>query len=145
MTALVCLVLNRPLRLGTDLTRVWCCYEFAWWLKHKGEGSIELVPLRMYSTILRLFLKIIPLTAALVNALLFLMFGFWVVFGRWFLQYERDSQARQRENYITLLVFLACCCFPMFVIVAALILVPARRERRRVARQSTGGRSRRRD
>ena len=89
----------------------------------------------MYSTILRLALKGVPPLAAVMNALLGLFFGFWVVFGRWFLQYERDSQARQRENYITMLVFLACCCFLIFVIVAALILVPARRERRRVARQ----------
>ena len=95
MTALVCLVLNRPLRFGTDLTRVWCCYEFAWWLKHKGEGSIALVPLRMYSTILRLALKIMPPLAAVMNALLGLFFGFWVVFGRWFRgHHERASQAR---------------------------------------------------
>ena len=63
----------RSLRLGTDLTRVWCCYELAWWLKHKGEGSISLVPLRMYSTILRIALKIIPLAAAVLNALLGLL------------------------------------------------------------------------
>ena len=135
MTALVCLVLNWPLRLGTDLTRVWCCYEFAWWLKHKGEGSIALVPLRMYSTILRLTLKGFPPLAAGMNALLYLGFGWLVFVGREALQYEHLTQARQREEYYSVLVILACCCFPIFVIVAALILVPARRERRRVARQ----------
>ena len=135
MTALVCLALNRPLRLGTDLTRVWCCYEFAWWLKHKGEDSIALVPLLMYSNILRLAFKIVPPLAAVMNALLGLLFGFMVVFGRSFLWYEHFTQERQRKDYINSLAFLACCCFLIFVIVAALVLVPARRERRRVARQ----------
>ena len=123
------------MRLGTDLTRVWCCYEFAWWLKHKGEGSIALVPLRMYSTILRLVLMVAPPAVAVVNALLGLLFGFVAVFGRAILRYKYSTQTRQREDFITVLVFFACCCFLIFVIVAALILVPARRERRRVARQ----------
>ena len=111
MTALVCLVLNWPLRLGTDLTRVWCCYEFAWWLKHKGEGSIALVPLRMYSTILRLALKGFPPLAAVMNALLGLAFGFVVDFGRAALQHEHLNQARQREDYVNSMAFIVCCCF----------------------------------
>ena len=89
----------------------------------------------MYSTILRLALKIIPPAAAVMNALLGLFFGFAVVFGRSSLWYEHNTQKRQREDYMIMLVFFACCCFLIFVIVAALILVPARRERRRVARQ----------
>ena len=90
----------------------------------------------MYSTILRLALKIMPPLAAVMNALLGLFFGFWVVFGRWFRgHHERASQARQREDYVNSMAFIVCCCFLIFVIVAALILVPARRERRRVARQ----------
>ena len=63
------------MRLGTDLTRVWCCYEFAWWLKHKGEGSIAFVPLVMYSAILRLVLKGVPLFAAVLTALLYPLAG----------------------------------------------------------------------
>ena len=129
----VSLELNRPLRLGPDLTRVWCCYEFAWWLKHKGENSIALVPLRMYSAILRLGVKVIPAATAVANTLLGLFFGTWVVFGRWFLQHS--TQAQKSESFIIALLPLACCCFLIFVICAALILVPARRERRRVARQ----------
>ena len=70
-----------------------------------------------------------------MNALLGLLFGLTVVFGRSILWYEHFTQERQRKFYILCLVFFACCCFLIFVIVAALVLVPARRERRRVARQ----------
>ena len=76
-----------------------------------------------------------PPAVAVVNALLGLLFGFVAVFGRAILRYKYSTQTRQREDFITVLVFFACCCFLIFVIVAALILVPARRERRRVARQ----------
>ena len=126
------------------MTRVWCCYEFAWWLKHKGEGSIAFVPLQMYSTILRLTLKGVPLTAAVLNALLGLQFVWWVVFGRYVLatwiepttmsaqeREEMNASARNATNSSALLA--AGFCFLIFVICAALILVPARRERREVA------------
>jgi hypothetical protein len=117
------------------LTRVWCCYEFAWWLKHKKEGSIALVPMRMYSSILRLALKFVPPAAALLNALLGLLWGTMVVFGRELLQLKYNTEAQKRTFMISWMFIFACGCFLFFAIFGALILVPARQERRRVARQ----------
>ena len=100
----------------------------------------------MYSTILRLTLKGVPLTAAVLNALLGLQFVWWVVFGRYVLatwiepttmsaqeREEMNASARNATNSSALLA--AGFCFLIFVICAALILVPARRERREVALQ----------
>lgn len=90
----------------------------------------------MYSTILRLALKGIPPAAAVLNALLGLLFGATVVFGRGLLHFDKyGTEAQKREFFISYLVFFACGCFLIFAILACLVLVPARRERRRVARQ----------
>ena len=71
-----------------------------------------------------------------MNALLGLLFGVAVVFGRPLINFQRfHTEAEERNFHSACLIFFACCCFLMFVIMAALVLVPARRERRRVARQ----------
>ena len=90
----------------------------------------------MYSTILRLALKGLPPAVSVINALLGLLFGTAVVFGRGFLHFEKYSTEAQKRDFAIISLFIcACACFLIFVILAALILVPARRERRRVARQ----------
>ena len=94
----------------------------------------------MYSTILRLVLKGVPLFAAVLTVLLYPLFGVAVVWGRllnkpdWFEgSFWGEDFERQFFHY-WLFVF-ACGCFIMFVFCAALILAPARQERLRVAQQ----------
>ena len=43
------------------LTRVWCVYELAWWLKEKGNAGIVLVPLTGTANLYRLLLRIWPI------------------------------------------------------------------------------------
>jgi hypothetical protein len=58
------------------LTRVWCVYELAYWLKNKGEAGIALVPLNTYNTLIRVALKVFPTVAVLLCLIVGLLVAF---------------------------------------------------------------------
>lgn len=119
------------------LTRVWCVYEFAYWLKNKGEEHIALVPLNTYNTLIRVALKLFPtvvvLVCAIVGFLVCFVMGLFVPLS--LLSAELGADGAMWGVIVVVMVVAVAITACIGRCYDRMILGPAMKERRAVAQQ----------
>ena len=116
------------------LTRVWCVYELAWWLKHKGNRGITFVPLTGSANMYRLLLRVWPMYWAL--GVFFGGCGFcsgFLTFGR--LNEKGSEDFRDFFMYILMAmgIFWSLFVFCVTAAIGQIVVSPAEEERELVA------------
>lgn len=115
------------------LTRVWCVYELAWWLRHKADNKIRFVPLSSNAHIAARTLMAWPVQNALACVAFAFIWAFFAYEGR-ALRGVHGSTERMHVQLFTLLVLgIAQEGFSLYTFIN--LLLPARRERLAIAKQ----------
>jgi hypothetical protein len=115
------------------LTRVWCVYEFAWWLKEKEAKNIALVPLNTYNALCRSVSNAIPSVIFLLCCAVALLLSAFMFAIKWALIFI----GRDLLMVALAVVWLCAMCVIVCVVTCFVtsILAPAKTERLKIAEQ----------
>lgn len=114
------------------LERVWCVYELAYWLKHKGKKGIVFIPLQTNATTIRFLVRCWPIMATFGAV----MFGFSLGLGSACSRMVSDHKSDARKGMLyVFLAFLGVAMLAFTGFGLHFVVGNARAERRQVARK----------